>query len=163
MAYTQWLPYRSTTPGPWAAGPWEFSSNAGASYAPYSGANSGQVVGPAGTQRYRALITIPAGLSGSWAFTAQGDLWENLAGNNNWTVVYDGVTVGTGFQFNELTVTLPVTAGPHDLQVWASAESSTSGLTQLRLASPDYGAVVDPSEPDCQCWVQSRDTGAVAP
>lgn len=159
MAYTEWLPYRSTTPGPWGAGPWQYSANAGGSWGGYAGASVAQIVGPLGTQRYRAQFTIPTGLSGSWDFTANGDLWGT---SNTWEIKYDGVTVGTGNQYQDVLVTLPVVAGAHEIQIWASAESSPAGQTQLRLASPGYANVVDPSEPPCQCWIQGP-TGAIAP
>lgn len=117
-------------------GIWQRSNNSGATYVPYSGVAVAQVAGGVGVQRYRAAITIPAGATGSWRFTAQGDLWSDSNTNPAyfWQIRYDGVLIDSfaGYQFG--TVTLPATPGAHTLEVWVGAASSSAGLTRLDVA-----------------------------
>lgn len=147
---TPWLADASVSPGPWGSpGVWQYSANAGASWSAYSGGAVAQVIGPAGTQRYRTQINIPAGTTGNWSFTASGDIWDGSC-CPDWFVYYDGNPVAAGFQYNPATAVLPATPGVHTIEIWVSRSQFAGGQTRLFTVSSRYPAVaVEPIPCDC--------------
>lgn len=136
------------------------STNSGGSYAAAPApASSGQVVGATGTQRFRHLFTIPAGLGGTFTVTVSGDIFANPP-NVPARLFYDGVDQGIvqspgGDNHGPKTFTLPVVPGAHDLQLWIG-QATTAGLTIPVVSFGFDGVTLDTGNgeaPGCCCRV----------
>lgn len=139
---------------------WQMSTDGGGSYAAAPApASSGQTVGPTGTQRFRQLFTIPAGLTGTFTVTVSGDIFANPP-NVPARVFYDGVDQGivqnAGDNHGPTTFTLPVVPGAHDFQLLIGQATGAGATVPVISANFDGVTLAGSATPACCCPVMTE-------
>lgn len=130
---------------------WGRSANSGATYTSPA-TNSNQVVGPVGTERYRHIFTIPAGLDGTFDVTVSGDIFDNSV-NTNAQVWYDGVFQGNVVPLaGPTTFNLPVVPGSHTFELRiGGSDSAGAGNTTAPVVSATYNNATQAFGDLCNC------------
>ncbi|MFJ5037946.1 hypothetical protein [Streptomyces parvulus] len=141
-------------PFPAARVVWDYSTNAGASWVRPAPASAAQVAGPTGQQRFRALVTIPPGVGGTWTATVSGDIYDGSV-NVNARLFYDGVDQGPVTPLTgPTTFTLPAVPGAHDLQLRIGQADDNAGATVPAVTFNFTGVTAAAGiadGPDCSC------------
>jgi hypothetical protein len=128
---------------------WQMSVDAGANWTGAPAPTvSNQVLGPRGTQRFRQIFTIPAGLpGGTFSVTVGGDIWDGTV-NDPAELLYDAVSQGTIPIAGSQVFTLPVVPGEHTLTLLIGA-ADDNGLGTAPSITFSFANVI-PGVP-CDC------------
>lgn len=115
-----------TLPPNSADGGWEFSNNAGATWAPYNNQTLTQVAGPAGTQRVR-LLDFTAECTGILTMTVSGDKTDGFIDDPG-QLFLNGVFIGdTGATGVIVQIQIPLIQGQINTLEWWHGEANAGG------------------------------------
>jgi hypothetical protein len=131
-----WFPDAPPFPGTSA---WEYSGNSGASYVPYTGAIINQVLGPTGTQRFRASFFVPSGAPNHMTIAWRGDIHDGTV-NQPSELWIDGAFVAMGGNSTTavFTASLPTpAAGAHTVEIRVGAADDNGPGTFLTSVDVD--------------------------
>lgn len=117
---------------------WEVSNDSGATYSPFTGAVT-QVVGPAGTHRFRQTFDYEC--DGEITITIDGDKWDGSLTNQpagEGELFFNGVSIGSTQANGDPDVfTVEVTAGTNTFE-WYHGEVTGSGLVNPSFEFSGY-------------------------